>query len=206
MTGGTWHARDRIPLRMHKPLVALVKRLAGMDPAITGQPQSGALAAKVDDTRVTFPVRLKSTGDGDAITIDLPVHQAGMIAAIKRRLHTPKVRLIDPTGQSPLDVLSSQSAAGAFALLPADVAARAADVRRALETLPDVNATIVTDLVLQTALCLLSLQTTHAARRDLWSRAHAKGVRYVAMELGVKPEEVTTLLEQLAKAPAGAAV
>jgi hypothetical protein len=196
-------ASDGMPLRLHRALTAQIKQLAGIDAAATAQqPQAGALAANVDERRATFPVQITPTPHGDAIRIDLPPAQHTLMAAIKRRLRKPRVRLLDAAGESLMLLLALQSAEGSFAFLPAGVATRSGEMHQALEALPRVSAGAVTQKVFETAMCLLSLQTTHAARRDLWHRAHAKGVRFVATALGVKPEEVAALLDRLAVQPA----
>jgi hypothetical protein len=201
VTGGARREADRIPLRMYEPLIALIKRLAGLDTPLSGQPPAGALVVDVDGHRLPFPVRVKPTSDGDAIGIDLPPAQHTLLAAIKRRLRKPRVRLLDAAGESLMMLLALQSAEGSFAFLPPAVAARSTEVYRALEAHAGGNAGAVTQQVFETAMCLLSLQTTHAARRDLWHRAHAKGVRFIATALGVKPEAVAALVDRLMVQP-----
>jgi hypothetical protein len=147
-----------------------------------------------------LPVHITPGADGESIRIELPLPAVGAIAAIKRKLHTPTVRLVEPEADVLLAMLATQSAEGAFAYWPAGSTVASMEISNELAMLAGKGVGgAIPDAVLATVMCLLAMQTSHAARRDLWQRAHAKACGFVAKTLGVKMEELTGRLNWLAR-------
>jgi hypothetical protein len=196
IAGTAQEQKPPISLSRYSGLIATVLRLCGIDEnADATQPYAGPLTAVIDGQRVTLPVKLTPTPHGSAIHIDLPPSQGGVLAAIKRKLHRATVHLIEPSSDGLMDILRSQTAAGALEYQSCDAFALRLEVQNELGILAsgrDVNAECIT-----TALNLLALQLWHASRRELWQRAHAKGCRFVADAIGVKAEDVVRALDGL---------
>ena len=90
----------------------------------------------VDGHRITLPVRITPMAEGLAFQIDLPpAGDSGVFAAIKRKLHRPSVRLLEPSGDPLMEILRSQTAQGAFDGTSCAAVALMVDVRTELEVL-----------------------------------------------------------------------
>jgi hypothetical protein len=194
---GQRNAMEMIPQGHYPSLAALILRLCGLDDSADAQkqPQSGAMAATLDGHRVTLPVQMTPSADGSTFHIDLPATEPGIVAAIKRKLHRPTVLMLEPSTDGLMDILRSQTAAGALEHQSIGSFAFRLEVQNELAVLAsgrEVSGESVT-----TALNLLSLQMCHGPRRELWQRAHAKGCRFVADAVGVTPEDVVRMLDGL---------
>jgi len=177
---GKLEERDRIPLRMQRPLVARLMIMAGLDPGQLDLPQDGKANITVDGAPVPVDVSLVPTATPrrPSVVLRLERSPSDTSAASLRRL------------------LAMQSAEGWFGW-DRDRAGRQSDpvdaavprlgqdptvwwkAVRAMTHLPPGAAAWDADRVARTGAVLVVLRTLHAADQRLWRRAEQKAARYL---------------------------
>jgi hypothetical protein len=169
--------RDRIPVRMKKPLVSRLKIMGGMNLLEVRLPQDGRFQLAVDDVVVDLRVSTLPSFFGESVVV---------------RILRPGEVVADPAptpgDDSLLQLLAHQAADGSF-----DESAAVERIVRGTQ-LDRVHLSAEIDKALHeahvpssvrpklghTLLILLVLRMAFADRQPLWQRAFKKAMRYVA--------------------------
>jgi hypothetical protein len=114
------------------------------------------------------------------------------------------VWIVMPDAVSVRDLLAHQTAAGSFELdgdraIDTCYFSLHAEIEQELKVLTGGAIATIPREVLVTAAALLTMQKHYASESALWDRAHAKGRRWLANQLGASPRDVKTTLDGLAK-------
>lgn len=208
--------RDRIPARMHRPIIEELKRMSGIDPAAKPSlPASGTTQMKVDHRRFDLRIEFTPSMYGDAVVIHLsPARDnGGLLSGIRKIFKTH--RPLPPEPKEPRShrsatalraLLLSQSAEGAFkwtdeltALFGRDATEIASWRSTIVIELPPLGKVHPTPSeAIETALVVLGLELCFADQNELWSRSAQKAMRFIADAAGANVYELKPWFDRLA--------
>jgi Ca-activated chloride channel family protein len=192
--------RDRIPLRMHRPLFKRIMSMAGMTKADLATPQEGQFTLQIDGGYVPVAVKVApaQSGQGQSAVLHLPPEPAG--AALRRLLALQSAEgwfSWDRTSgrPDPIDVGVRR-----LGLDPAEWWKKARSATRLPAGAPAWDA----DRVARTGTVLVILRALHAADHHLWRRAEQKASRYLQDAMRCDASAVAEWLKKLEADLAGA--
>ena len=177
---GKLEERDRIPLRMHRPLVARLMVMADLDASKWDLPQDGKAHSNVDGVPVAIDVSVVPTATPRRPSVVLHLQPTS----------TPSAASVESLRQ----LLAMQSAEGWFGWDrtsnrpdPIDVVARGTGndpaqwwaKARAATRVPPGAAAWEPDRVARTGTVLAALRALYASDHRLWRRAEQKAARYL---------------------------